>query len=168
MHRRYLSAVILLLALVTGATGKLVVSAFCPTFGSSECHEGLRDPDASHSAMTHEMHGMHMAGTSLATEQRKALEWQIADRLVQPIASSNAVESTVDPCSHCVSHSNPPRSAPALHQADLFRSFGHVAEAEVTATVPEVVLSPRIINPREHAPPGFSSPLHVRINVFRI
>jgi hypothetical protein len=168
MHRRYLSAVILLLALVISTTGKLIVTAFCPTSGSAECHEVPRDPGVSHSAMTHEMHGVHMAGMSPATEREKAAELRIADLSVQPIASSNLIEPTLDPCSHCVSHSNPSRSAPASHQPNVFRSSGHVAETEGTATVPAVVLSPRIINPREHAPPGSSSPLHVRINVFRI
>lgn len=166
MHRRSLSAVILLLALVTGATGKLIMSAFCAR--SSQCHEILRDWDSSHSGVTHESHGMHMGGVT--TEQTDAAAWQISDLFVQPITSSEAVaiEPTVYPCSHCVSHSNLPQSTPALHQADVFRSSGHVAEAEVTIKFLEVVLTLRPVNAREHAPPGSSSPLHLRINVFRI
>ena len=166
MHRRYLSAVILLLALVTGATGKLITTAFCAR--SSQCHEMPRAWDRSQSAVTHERHGMHM--DEMPPEQTSAAEWQKADLFVEPITSFEAVfvEPAVDPCSHCVSHSNLPQSAPALHQADVFRSSGHVAEAEVSVKFLDVVLSLRPVRAREHAPPGTSSPLHVRINVFRI
>jgi hypothetical protein len=82
--------------------------------------------------------------------------------------SLTSIEQPLGSCSHCISHSNLPRTALEFRQADMPRPSNHADEAETVTKISYLVLVPRIVNAREHAPPGRSSPLHVQLNVFRI
>jgi hypothetical protein len=82
--------------------------------------------------------------------------------------SFTSIEQPLGSCSHCISHSNLPRTAFEFRQVEMPRPSSHVDEAEPIAKISYLVLVPRIVNAREHAPPGRSSPLHVQLNVFRI
>ena len=82
--------------------------------------------------------------------------------------SLTSIEQPLGSCSHCLSHSNLPRTALAFRQAEIPRPSSHVDEAETVTKISYAVLIPRIVHAREHAPPGRSSPLHVQLNVFRI
>ena len=130
---------IVLLALVITVAGGVIATAFCPSSGkTSACHEMVEQPRDSHSGVTHR------------DTSRTAIE--------QPLGS----------CSHCISHSNLPRTVLAFSQAEMPRTSSHVDESETVTKISYGVLVPRIVNAREHAPPGRSSPLHVQLNVFRI
>ena len=146
MHQRSVYASILLLALLTSAAQNVLATAFCPSFGRphAACDEMVAASGESHSGMTHEMHEME------ATDQ--------VDKIAPPL----------DDCIHCVTRSNPPRSTLSLGQTSTFQCPGHVAEPDAIAAGSYLDLIPRLINAREHAPPPHSSPLHVRLNVFRI
>ena len=71
-------------------------------------------------------------------------------------------------CTHCISHSNLPPTALEFRPAEMPRPSDHIGESESVIRISYDVLVPRIVNAREHAPPGRSSPLHVQLNVFRI
>ena len=167
MHQRSISAVILLLALLTGAAGNVLAAAFCPGFGRphANCGEMVGASGESHSGMTHEMHGMEMSEMSIAdgaqtnspTTHLNIATEERTDEIAPPL----------DDCIHCITRSNLPRSAVALSQASTFQSASHVDEPEAIKAVSYLDLVPRV-NAREHAPPAQSSPLYVRLNVFRI
>lgn len=166
MNRRLLSASILLLTLVTSAAGNLLATAFCPGMSrlGAGCHNAVPKSHSSHSDMSHEMHAMHMSDGSMTGEQTNVAPAQAADLLLK----ANGVEQPLGNCSHCVSHSNLPRGALALRQTAFVRPFDDVDEPVLFTNLVQAVLTPRPVTARQHAPPGASSPLHVRINVFRI
>jgi len=170
MNRRLLSASILLLTLVTSAAGNLMATAFCPRVSrlGVDCHDMVPQSHGSHSDMTHEMHGMDMSDGPMVSEQTNIAPSQVADLLIQTNASLNGVEPPPGNCSHCVSHSNLPRSVVALRQTVIVRPCDDIEESELLTNISHAVLTPRAVTAREHAPPTASSPLHVRINVFRI
>lgn len=169
MNRWLLSASILSLALVTGAVGILFATAFCPSFErpGATCHARVIHSQGSHSDTTHEMHGREVSHA--VTFSRRAThtgrEW--ADLLSQAYVSGKRAEQPLDTCSHCLSHSKGPQKTVALRQADTFRSFG-VDEPEVLTEISGAFLTLREVNAREHSPPTSSTPLHVRLNIYRI
>lgn len=169
MNRRYLSASILLLTLLTSAVGSLVAAAFCPGVSrlGADCHDIVLQARGSHSDMTHEMHGMDMSHSAMEGEQTIIGSLQPAD-LLRATASMNRVEPPPGNCSHCVSHSNLPQNKVGLRQANIVRPCDGIDEPEPLTNISHAVLTPRAVTAREHAPPTASSPLHVRINVFRI
>jgi len=146
MNQRLLSVGSLLLALMMSAGGYLLVTAFCVDSQPAEmtCHQASRPSVDGRSAMRHGRHTTDFAEAAAAGEQ------------------------PFETCSHCISHSNLPQSGFVLRQAETSRSSTHVEAPETISNLFHAVLDPRPINAREHAPPGRSSPLHVRINVFRI
>lgn len=149
MSKRFFYVASLLLALVTSAGGYLLVTAFCADSAPAQmaCHQMnqvLKDGHDGHSAMRHDGRETAAGETAVSNEQ------------------------PFENCSHCISHSNLPQGAFALRQAETSRSSNQIDDPEVVTDISYVVLTPRRVNAREHAPPGQSSPLHVRINVFRI
>ena len=149
MRRPLMLVAGLLLALMTSAGGYVLATAFCAEAGKAEpaCHQMGQTSQRSrqeHVATEHESHGANVNAASFAGEE------------------------PFETCSHCVSHSNLPQSAFDLRQAETSRSSGHVDAPEAVATVSYNVLIPRAVNARDHAPPGDSARLHVRLNVFRI
>ena len=169
MHQRSVSAVILLLALLTSAAGNVLAAAFCPSFGRphANCGEMVEAAGESHSGMTHEMHGMEMSEMSSADEQT-ANHGPATDLYTAAEERTDKIAPPLDDCIHCITRSNLPRSAVALSQASSSQSASQVDEPEAIKTVTYLDLIPRVVNAREHAPPAHSSPLHVRLNVFRI
>jgi len=139
MRLRFTSVAIALLALGVTVMGAAIATAFCPSSGNAPaCHEMVEQTHDSQSGVTHR----HTTLTSIG----------------QPPGS----------CSHCISHSNLPRTALEFRQAEMPRPSTHVEEADTVTKISYLVLVPRIVSAREHAPPGRSSPLHVQLNVFRI
>jgi hypothetical protein len=157
MRQRFLSAVILFVALVTSAAGTLLATVLCPNSGRTHelCHEAAPQSSSSHSGNTHEMHGMSNHDSPIPIDAADMAAW-------------NGIEQPFDTCSHCITHSNLPRSARVLRQVDTVRSVSQIDASEISTNIPYVVLTPRVVIAREHAPPAPSSPLHVRNSVFRI
>ncbi len=146
-----------------------MATAFCPggaTLGA-DCHDIVLQAPGSHSDVAHEMHGMDMSHRATEGEQTIIASSQTAD-LRLTTASMNRAEQPLGNCSHCVSHSNLPRRALALRQTYIVRPCDDIEEPELLTYISHAVLTPRAVTAREHAPPTASSPLHVRINVFRI
>lgn len=150
MLQRFPSVALLLLALLTSVVGGVVATAFCSSsVKAPACHEMV---EQSHD--THAMHAMDVSDVPVATQE--------------PDAGFNRFERPLEGCSHCISHSNLPRTALMWRQAEMPRQSGDVDEPEAVTNFFHEVLIPRTVQAREHAPPALSSPLHVRLNVFRI
>lgn len=155
MCKHFLFAGILLLALLSGAWGKVLAVAMCPRMGQE--HACCRARVAHHHASHHEMAGMQMGD-----EQSKPVAEQKTD--------ANAFSQPVEACAHCLEHSQLPASPTTLREAEQSKRG-----TEVTPTLPPArpatVVAPftGTILAREHAPPGVaSSARHVFISVFRI
>jgi hypothetical protein len=169
MHQRFLSIAILLPAFVFTAGGNIVATAFCPSFGRAHaCHEMGRQSDMSHADMTHDMHGITMPDVPMPSEQVARPEWHLLNASVASNRTAYTLEQPLRSCSHCITHSNLPRSALVSREANAVQNSTYIDEPDVVTNIFSVVLTPRVINAREHAPPAESSPLHVRLNVFRI
>lgn len=169
MNRRYLSASILLLTLLTSGVASLMAAAFCPGVSrlGADCHDIVLQARGSHSDMTHEMHGMDMSHSATEGEQTIIVSSQPADLLLTTV-SMNRAGQPLSNCSHCITHSNLPRNKVGLRQANIVRPCDGIDEPEPLTNISHAVLTPRAVTAGEHAPPTASSPLHVRINVFRI
>lgn len=165
MHQRSISAVILLLALITSVAENVLATAFCPSLGRPHavCGEMVGASTESHSDMTHELHGKEMS-----TAHEHSIHNSSAAELYVAGERTEEITQPVDGCSHCVSRSNLPQRTLALRQGSTSQCTNHVNAPEAINTISYVGFVPRIVNAREHAPPGQSSPLHVRLNVFRI
>ncbi len=168
MHQRSVSAVILLLALITSVAENVLATAFCPSLGRPHavCGEMVSPSGESHSGMTHEMHGMEMP--EMSAYQPGVGNSATTDLYVAAEGRTSEIAQPFDGCSHCVSRSNLPQRTLALRQGITSQCTSHVDAPEAIKTISYVGFVPRIVNAREHAPPGQSSPLHVRLNVFRI
>jgi hypothetical protein len=116
--------------------------------------------------MTHEMHGMEMP--EMSAYQPPAGNRATTDLYVVTEGRTTEIAQPFDGCSHCVSRSNLPQRTLVLRQVSTSQCTNHVAAPEAIKTISYVGFVPRVVNAREHAPPGQSSPLHVRLNVFRI
>lgn len=165
MHQRFLTIAILLPAFVLTAGGNIVATAFCPSFGRAHaCHEMGRQSDMSHA----DVHGMTMPDVPMPSEQVASPEWHLLNSSVASNRTAYTLEQPLDRCSHCITHPNLPRGALVLRQANAVQYSTYIDEPDVVTNIFSVVLTPRVINAREHAPPAESSPLHVRLHVFRI
>ena len=115
------------------------------------------------------------AGAALATafcpssaDMPAACHEMVEQTHVHRDTAVTSIEQPLGSCSHCFSHSNLPRTALEFRQAEMPRPSSHIDEAETVTKISYLVLVSRIVNAREHAPPGRLSPLHVQLNVFRI
>lgn len=169
MHQRSVYAVIVLVALLTSAAGNLITAAFCPNAGRTHtvCGQTVPQADVSHSGMTHDMHGMEMGEMPISIDRSDTAGLQSDDLFEAHDALSSWIEKAFGRCIHCVSHSKVPTNALTLRQSNTPTS-SHVDEPAVVVNISSLLLLPRAINARGHAPPAQSSPLHIRLNVFRI
>jgi hypothetical protein len=165
MHQRSVSAVILLLALITSVAANVLATAFCPRLGRPHtvCTAMVDASTESHSGMTHEMHG-----TEVSTAHEHAIHNPPTAELYVAGERTEEITQRLYGCSHCVSRGNLPQRTLALRQGSTSQCTSHVDAPEAIKTGPYLGFVPRFVNAREHAPPGQSSPLHVRLNVFRI
>jgi len=155
MRKRSLFTGMLLLALLLSAWGNVLSAALCSRMqqGHACCHARV----ASH----------HAAQQAMA-------DMQMGDEERQPTAAqssgANAFSRPVEPCEHCLSHSQGVTAPATLREAEQTKRSADMTPILPTARAISVAAAPaRTIMAREHAPPGAnSSARHVLINVFRI
>jgi hypothetical protein len=176
MSKRAVFTSFILLAFLAGTWGNVLAAAFCPRIGStlSCCLK-----HNSHPSQSRETYGMHhmdmgqMADMQMDMSAESPAENSTQEQR-QPLAevSQDAGPTTlgqpVDTCSHCLNHSQLPSGSVTVRETES-------AKRRATLTAPQLVQDaalvslPRLIfDPREHAPPGDSSPRYLLINVFRI
>ena len=154
MRNRFLSMVILVVALLLSAWGNVLAAALCPRLAQDHacCHRQLAHQSASHEAMDDmEMGDMQMEATAESKTDASALD--------QPIES----------CAHCMGHSQLAPGPISLGATDpAKRSVEKPAPLGTSALVSLPTSSVTTATQRGHSPPGESSPRHILINVFRI
>ncbi len=178
---RSLFAAFLLLAFIAGAWGNVLAAAFCPGMASVRacCLQHKSHPQSSE---THDMHDMEMG--EMADMQMSEMKMDMSaesteeastQKQIEPLAGveqdteAPAIEQPIETCSHCLSHSQLPLGSVTLRETEAAqRSADLIAAPQVIEQASLTALPSLIVDQREHAPPGSSSPRHILINVFRI
>jgi len=171
-----------------GSLGHVFAAAFCPRMLGHDCclTKASTDP---HSIKSHQhMHNMvidSMTNESMPLEGDDMHEMTMNDAEVQSsphddgatqlssseeLIPTNKLESPIDACTHCMSHSGVP-NAPisSVGVADQSnKDFGDVPLPVSRFLVRSSVTFAQIGLPREHAPPRTNAPRHILISVFLI
>lgn len=178
----------LALLLVMGSLGHVFAAAFCPRMLGHDCclTRLFRDP---HPVKSHQhMHSLamdSMTNESVPMNGDDVQDMVMDDGNVPPVSTideasqlfnsevlvlNNKLELPIDGCIHCMSHSGVP-NAPisSVSVADQSNKACGSVPLPVSRFLfrPSMALA-QIALPREHAPPGTSTPRHILINVFLI
>ena len=150
MKRRFVAALIVVLAVLFSQGGGHVLAAICPHLRAAaqepekSCHTNAQDVVAEHH------HG------------------SVATRVDTTRDAFETKESDVR-CNHCVVHSQSNREEPSLQQTNTTQRTG---DSKVTTTTftpagPSLLEAVKPVA-KAHGPPGFTAPLYLLVNVFRI
>jgi hypothetical protein len=178
----------LALLLVMGSLGHVFAAAFCPRMLGHNCclakTSGNLDSMQSH----RHIHGMVMDGT---TTESMAMDGDVMQGMVmndadvprptsigevtlvsnpEELVATNKLELPIEACRHCMSHSgapNAPISSVTVPDQSK-KDFGSIPLPVSRFLVRPSITLAQIGLPREHAPPGTSTPRHILINVFLI
>jgi hypothetical protein len=172
MSKRAFYTSCLLVAFVAGECGNVLAAAFCPRAGSARACCLKQHP---HLSQSRESHGVHqMAMGQMQMEMPAEAEEITTRQQSEPVAEvdDNAVAiglgQPLEPCSHCLNHSQLPLDSGTLRETEVAQwRAGTIASALAPQTT-LVTLPGLIFDPRDHAPPGILSPRHLLISVFRI
>ena len=159
MHRRFLAATLLAVALLFSQGVNFLVGVLCPHIRSAaaSCDAQVSETEMSHEGMSHDAMG-HAAMDSIGNEPA-AQQNNEADALGQP----------TKPCSHCAVHSRSTPNAVSLRQTDTpKRSTDLTIPLTVLSVVSVAPSSAEAVTSRAHGPPGELRPKYILINIFRI
>ena len=195
MKRLLLTSLALLFMM--SSLGHVLAAAFCPRALGRECCFAKTRPHAHSSSSSHEnmaVHDMHMDGMSMdgmnmddmamadASMDHMAVNDMMIDAATVDMfipfsppafteeAVANEFDQPVGSCAHCLGHSG------IVNAPVSFVSVSDQSGKDVGSALLPVssFLAPAAITvaqnglPREHAPPGMSTPRHILISVFLI
>ena len=170
MRKGSLSIIFVVTALLLSAWGNVIAAAFCPRFAlNRDCHLKLgaqQEKQVKHqSSCHHEMAGMEMDDMQMKTDVAPAENSQFASG-----ASSEevALDLPIDPCPHCLSHSQPTSGTVSVVAFDTSRRMVETNSLPANFATGLTSAFTDLIVPSVHGPPGPSSARHIIINVFRI
>lgn len=144
MKRRFVAAVIVVLAVLFGQGGGLVLAAICP-------HLRPEQPDNSCHTKSQNLAGEHHHGNA------------------EPKGDAFEMRETDVRCNHCVVHSRDTREESSLQQTNTSHRTGD-PKLQTTTFMPAGPALLEAVAPvaKAHGPPGSAAPLYLRVNVFRI
>ena len=163
----------LMLAFVAGAWENVLAAAFCPHLGAPRACCLKR---ATHSSPpSNEMHDMDKSDLQMDDMQMDMPAESTEEASPQQVVSTeepdrdvSALQLPAETCAHCLNHSQLPLGSFALRETESAKRCAGLTAPQVIPQVSFATLPNRILEPREHAPPGKPSPRHILINVFRI
>jgi hypothetical protein len=176
MSKRAIFTSFTLLVFMAGTWGNVLAAAFCPRLGSALSCCLKHDSYPSQSPETHDMHHMDMGQMAdmqmdmpaESKEEAWTQEQSQPSAEVDQNAGASALGRPVETCSHCLSHSQLPLGSITLHETESGKRRAALTAPQLAQDTALVSLPRLIFDPREHAPPGDSSPRYLLINVFRI
>ena len=150
MKRRFVAALIVVLAVLFSHGGGHVLAAICPHMRAAQpdnsCHTNSHNPSSDEV-------GEHHQPDHKQVEQ----------------SHGPAFETTAARCNHCVVHSRGNREEPAVQQAPASpRADDQKSAVPAVKVEPPSLLKTSAWSVRSQGPPGPTAPLHVLFNVFRI
>ena len=176
MSKRALYTWCLLVAFVAGECGNVLAAAFCPHAGSARVCCLKHNPNPAQSRKDHTVHQMDMGQMADMQMEMPAepSEHATSRQQTEPFAEvdDNApaagLDQPLEPCSHCLSHSQLPLGPGTLRETESAQQQKDAITTGLTPHNASTTLPGLIFDPRDHAPPGVSSPRYLLINVFRI
>ena len=171
MRNRFLSTAILVVALLLSAWGNVLAAAFCPHLGSAHacCAKHATKQSPSHEMPDMDMGDMPMEMSAepngeASPEQSTA----VSAASVEQNTEANVVDQPVEACLHCMSHSQLSQASFVLRETEPSKRSVDTPAPQTAKIVSMFASASPIVTPREHAPPGESSPRYMFINIFRI
>src|SRR5258708_5462360 len=172
MRKRSLSLIFVLTPLLFSAWRNVIAAAFCPRFAlNRDCcfKRGTQQAEAVKHASSchHEMARMEMDNMQMKTDVDSAQNSPV-EFASEASSEEVALDLPIEPCAHCLSHSQPTSGAVSVAAFDPSKRV--VETNSVPANFANGLTSAfadRIV-PSEHGPPGPSPARHLIINVFRI
>jgi hypothetical protein len=175
----------LALLLVMSSVGHVLAAAFCPRVLGHECCFAKTSGHTHNSRSTHEdmpvhdmpvdampMHhaGMHSMPVDDVAIDATPTSDSLSSTVISDEAPGNRFDQPVESCAHCMSHSSVPNAPVSFVSApdQSKKDFGSVTSPVSSFLVRPAMTPAQIGLPREHAPPGMSTPRHILINVFLI
>lgn len=153
MHKGFVAATVLGVALLFGQGGNFLVATLCPHLRLSlaSCESQLAVPSMSHEEMDHKQ--------THPTESKPAEQDPDGIVLSQPSGEST----------HCAVHSRKTSDFVSLRNAEAAKRSGDLAVPLVFSSVVPVAVTPvALLGSRAHGPPGEQSSRYILINIFRI
>lgn len=170
--------VVLVIALLSSAWGNVIAAAFCPCSAlNHDCiqHVAPQSKVGKHQSSCHEqMADMNMGDMQMEMDAAPNSESDAntQDSQIEFTSESSSDEEALDlpiqPCSHCLSHSQPTSGIVSVVAVDPSKRLVETNSppADFAVVLPYAFFSR--IEFRDHGPPGESPPRHILINVFRI
>ena len=147
MKRRFVAALIVVLAVLFSQGGGHVLAAICPHLRAA-----AQEPEK-----------------SCHSNSQKAAQHHHSDHKQVDESQQPAFETTAARCNHCVVHSRGKREEPAVQQAPASpRADDQKSAVPVVKVEPPTFLKAIAWGARAQGPPGPTAPLHILLNVFRI
>ena len=173
MRKRSLSIVFVVLALLFSAWGNVIAAAFCPRFAlNRDCclkHAAHQAKQAKHdSSCHHEMAGMDMDDMQMESPPDTSAQNSAMDPPAESSTEQVALEMPIEPCAHCMSHSQTTSGTVSVVAIDPSKRLVQTNSLPASFSIDLTRAFADLIVPSEHGPPSPSSPRHVIINVFRI
>lgn len=172
VKKRSLSIVFVIVALLFSAWGNVIAAAFCPRFALN------RDCDLKHTAQQltqkhdlschQEMAGMDMGDMQMDSPSDTGASNPPIEPSPQSSGEQVALELPIEPCGHCMIHSQPTSGTVSVVAIDPSKRLVESNSLPANFAVDLTSVFADLIVPSEHGPPGPSSPRHIIINVFRI
>jgi hypothetical protein len=173
MRKRSLSIVFVVVALLFSAWGNVIAAAFCPRFAlNRDCclkhavHEAMQVKHDS--SCQYEMAGMEMDDMKMESPPDISTQDSPMELTSESSSEQVALDLPIDPCPHCVSHSQTTSGTVSVVAIDPSKRLVETNSLPASFSIDLTHAFADLIVPSEHSPPGPSSPRHVLINVFRI
>jgi hypothetical protein len=179
MRMRFLSMVLLVVAMLFSAWGNVVAAAFCPRYASNRncCIKQTVSPpkQAEHPSSCHaEMAGMKMDGMPMETETSAdsgtdpGMQNSPAELKSESSTDQVAFALPIEECPHCWSHSQPTSGAASVVTVEASKRLVETSLPTADFAVGSPPAFYGLVSLSRPGPPGSSLPRHVLINVFRI
>jgi hypothetical protein len=157
-------------AVLFSAWGNVLAAAFCPRFAlNRECCLKHTTQQVKHdSSCNHEMPGMEMDDMQMESPSDTGAQNPLVAFMSESSGEQLSFELPIEPCAHCVSHSQPTSGTVSVVAIDPSKRLVESNSLPANFAVDLTSAFADLIVPSEHGPPGPSSPRHIIINVFRI
>lgn len=154
MHKRFLTIIVLAVALLFNQGSNFLIASLCPHLrsGLASCETQVSQRAVSHEHMGHMQMG--------STEPEPKIEQN---------TGGNALGQPMGECKHCAVHSRTTSNSISLREAEPARRSIDLTIPPTCWSVLAVAASPAAtLISRAHGPPGYQCPRHILINTFRI
>ena len=159
--------------LLFSAWSNVIAAAFCPRFAQNrDCclkHTAQQAKQVKHDlSCHHEMAGMEMDDMQMESPSDTSASNSLIESASESTSEQIAFDLPIEPCAHCVSHSQPASGTVSVVAIDPAKRLVESNSLPPNFAVDLTAAFADLVVPSEHSPPSPSSPRYVIISVFRI